>query len=181
MNIVRSLSIAALPCFLIACGGTPEGSENAGNADMPETEVTAAGAETAPDQNMDPAREKATAPEPAAPAGPTTSITFAENAHDFGTIDEGDAVTHIFTFTNTGDNPLILSKCKGSCGCTVPQCPKDPIAPGATGEIEVKFNSKGKKNKQTKTVTITANTVPETTRLTISADVTPAPAEDAGK
>ena len=111
MNIVRSLSIAALPCFLIACGGTPEGSENAGNADMPETAVTAAGAETAPDQNMDPAREKATAPEPAAPAGPTTSITFAENAHDFGTIDEGDAVTHIFSFTNTGDNPLILSKC----------------------------------------------------------------------
>ena len=88
---------------------------------------------------------------PAAPAeaGPTTSITFAENSHDFGTIDEGDVVTHIFTFTNTGDNPLILDKCKGSCGCTVPQCPKEPIAPGATGEIEVKFNSKGKKNKQT--------------------------------
>ena len=97
-------------------------------------------------------------------------------------IDEGDAVTHIFTFTNTGDNPLIIDRCKGSCGCTVPKCPKEPIAPGEEGEIEVKFNSKGKKNKQTKTVTINANTVPEQTRITISANVTPAPAADgAGK
>ena len=63
----------------------------------------------------------------------------------------------------------------------MPQCPKEPIAPGATGEIEVKFNSKGKKNKQTKTVTITANTVPKTTRLTISANVTPRPCGGASK
>ncbi|HHZ96739.1 MAG TPA: DUF1573 domain-containing protein, partial [Flavobacteriales bacterium] len=70
--------------------------------------------------------------------------------------------------------PLILDKCKGSCGCTVPQCPKEPIAPGATGSIEVKFNSKGKKNKQTKKITVTANTDPAQTILTITADVTPA-------
>lgn len=175
MNIARPLSLFALPLFLIACGGATEGAEDVGT---PETSQPAAPAAEKP---MDPARESATAPEAAAPAGPTTSITFAENAHDFGTIDEGDVVTHIFTFTNTGDNPLILDRCKGSCGCTVPQCPKEPIAPGATGEIEVKFNSKGKKNKQTKTVTINANTVPEQTRITISANVTPAPADGAGK
>ena len=172
MKSYRSLALLALPLLLIACS-----SENGGDADASANDAAAAAPQetAAPDTKMDAARETATAPE-AADAGPTTTITFAENAWDFGTIDEGDAVTHIFKFTNTGDEPLIIDRCKGSCGCTVPQCPKEPIAPGEEGEIEVKFNSKGKKNKQTKTVTINANTVPEQTRITISANVTPAPA-----
>lgn len=103
-----------------------------------------------------------------------TTIEFTEMEHDFGTINEGDRVEHIFTFTNTGENPLIIEKCKGSCGCTVPQCPKQPIAPGETGEIKVVFNSKGKKNHQVKRVTITANTDPIQTVIKIIADVTPA-------
>lgn len=177
MNIHRNLALLAVPLLLIACSNEPTG--DAGAANQNDTEAPAA-TDAAPDVKMDPARDAATEPEAAAPTGPTTTMTFAENAWDFGTIDEGDAVTHIFTFTNTGDNPLIIDRCKGSCGCTVPQCPKEPIAPGEQGEIEVKFNSKGKKNKQTKTVTINANTVPEQTRITISADVTPAPAEGAG-
>jgi hypothetical protein len=104
---------------------------------------------------------------------PTTTVKFDEYNHDFGTIDEGDSPEHIFTFTNTGDNPLILEKCKGSCGCTVPKCPKNPIAPGEKGEIKVVFNSKGKKNSQTKKVTVTGNTDPGQTILTIKAQVTP--------
>ena len=120
-------------------------------------------------QAFDPAKDAAQAP-----AGPTTSMVFDTYEHDFGTMDEGDAVTHVFSFTNTGSEPLILDKCKGSCGCTVPQCPKEPIAPGASGEIEVKFNSKGKKNNQTKTVTINANTDPAQTILKIKAFVNPA-------
>ena len=172
MNIQRTLALLAIPTLLIACssenGGSGEDMAPANNETVTET--------AAPEAQMDPAAEAAEAP---VEAGPSTSMTFAENAWDFGTIDEGDAVTHIFTFTNTGDNPLIIDRCKGSCGCTVPQCPKEPIAPGEVGEIEVKFNSKGKKNKQTKTVTINANTVPEQTRITISANVTPAPAADA--
>ncbi len=104
---------------------------------------------------------------------PATSISFVENEWDFGTINEGDRVEHIFKFTNTGNEPLVLEKCKGSCGCTVPQCPKEPIAPGESGEIKVAFNSKGKKNKQSKKVTITANTEPVSTVLTIRAQVTP--------
>jgi len=108
--------------------------------------------------------------------GPTTTMLFEEYEHDFGVMDEGDKVEHIFKFTNTGENPLILENCKGSCGCTVPTCPKEPIQPGGEGEIKVVFNSRGKKNKQTKRVTITANTAPEAqTVLTISANVTPAP------
>ena len=178
MNIARSLSLFAIPLFLVACGDATEGGQEVGYTEMSESEAAAQKQAAEADKTMDPARDTA---EPPKETGPTTSITFAENSHDFGTIDEGDVVTHIFTFTNTGDNPLILDRCKGSCGCTVPQCPKEPIAPGATGEIEVKFNSKGKKNKQTKTVTINANTVPEQTRITISANVTPAPADGAGK
>jgi len=109
-----------------------------------------------------------------APAGPTTVMTFAAYDHDFGTLEEGESATHIFEFTNTGTEPLILDKCKGSCGCTVPKCPREPIAPGAKGQIEVKFNSKGKKNAQTKKVTIDANTDPAQTFLTIKAFVNPA-------
>lgn len=122
-------------------------------------------------EKMDPARAEAQAP-----AGPTTTMTFEVYDHDFGTLDEGDVVTHVFTFTNAGDEPLIIDNCKGSCGCTVPQWPKEPIAPGATGDIEVKFNSKGKKNNQTKRVTINANTDPAQTILTIRAFVNPAEA-----
>lgn len=179
MNIARSLSLFALPVLLIACAGSEDGG-SAPESDAPATQEAAA-----PETKMDPARDAAATPEAPAEAGPTTSITFAENAHDFGTITDGDVVTHIFKFTNTGDEPLILGRCKGSCGCTVPQCPKEPIAPGAEGEIEVKFNSKGKGGaggkKNTKTVTINANTVPDQTRLTISANVLAAPEAEAGK
>jgi len=178
MNFARSLSLFAIPLFLVACGDVTEEGDSVGNSEVPESEAAAQKEAADADKKMDLARDQAQAPEP---TGPTTSITFAENSHDFGTIDEGDVVTHVFRFTNTGDEPLILNRCKGSCGCTVPQCPKEPIAPGEEGEIEVKFNSKGKKNKQTKTVTVNANTFPEQTRITISANVTPAPAEDAGK
>lgn len=105
---------------------------------------------------------------------PATSMSFSEYEWDFGTINEGDKVEHVFKFTNTGTEPLILENCKGSCGCTVPQCPKEPIPPGGKGEIQVAFNSQGKKNAQTKQVTVTANTSPEQTILKIKAQVTPA-------
>ncbi|MGH1339838.1 MAG: DUF1573 domain-containing protein [Aureispira sp.] len=99
------------------------------------------------------------------------SISFTENSFDFGTLEEGDKVEHVFKFTNTSDNPLTINNARGSCGCTVPEWPRDPIAPGEEGEIKVKFDSKGKKGKQNKTVTITANTDPANTMLTINSDV----------
>lgn len=113
--------------------------------------------------------------EPPVPAGPPTTMTFEKLVHDFGTIDEGEVVTHAYKFKNTGNEPLTIAKCKGSCGCTVPKCPTAPILPGESGEIEVKFDSKGKKNKQTKQVTITANTENPTTILKITGEVTPDP------
>ena len=107
------------------------------------------------------------------PDGPIATVAFAETTHEFGTIAEGDVVEHTFVFTNTGSTPLIIQDAKASCGCTVPKKPEQPVAPGETGEIQVRFNSQGKPGVQNKTVTVTANTQPATTRLFIKADVTP--------
>lgn len=86
-------------------------------------------------------------------------MTFDKTEHDFGTIQQGDAVETMFNFTNTGEKPLVIVGIKGSCGCTIPNdWPREAIAPGATGKFSVKFNSRGKKNLAQQTVTITANT-----------------------
>jgi hypothetical protein len=100
-------------------------------------------------------------------------ITFTEKEFDFGTIKEGDVVTHVFKFTNTGKTPLVIQNASAPCGCTVPDWPKDPIAPGAAGEINVKFNSKGKSGLQNKPVTIVANTQPDVSTVTLKGNVEP--------
>ena len=124
-------------------------------------------------------------PEPAAPAVVETnnanpevvdangapSFTFDREMHDFGQIQQGDQPQTVFTFTNTGDAPLIITSAKGSCGCTVPKWPSEPIAPGATGEIEVSFNSTGRQGRQSKSVTLVANTTPNTKILQITSEV----------
>ncbi len=106
------------------------------------------------------------------PAGPLTSIKFDEDAFDFGSIKQNTSDNkHTFTFTNTGDKPLIISNAKGSCGCTVPVWPKEPIPPGGTGQIDVEYKPGKQKGTQRKTITITANTEPADTRISISAVV----------
>lgn len=100
-----------------------------------------------------------------------TSMTLDKKEHDFGTIKQGDQVECAFKVTNSGSQPLILEEAHGSCGCTVPDYPKDPIPAGESRDIKVKFNSTGKKGKQSKTVTITANTEPIQTIVTIHAMV----------
>ncbi len=95
-------------------------------------------------------------------------FTFEKEAHDFGTIVQGEKVAYTFKFKNTGNADLIISSAKGNCGCTVPEYPVEPIAPGAEGVIDVVFNSDGKSGKQHKKVTIVANTVPNTTVLAIN-------------
>ena len=112
-------------------------------------------------------------PEPEVkPEGPLPAIEFNEELHDFGTIKDGAIVEHVFKFKNTGDAPLIISSATASCGCTVPEWPKEPIAAGEEGEIQVRFDSKNKPGVQNKTVTITANTYPKINRLRIKANVT---------
>lgn len=83
-------------------------------------------------------------------------IAFDQETIDYGTIDQGDNGQRIFTFTNTGKEPLIITNAKGSCGCTVPTWPREPIAPGETGEIKVKYDTK-RVGPFTKSVTINSN------------------------
>jgi hypothetical protein len=85
------------------------------------------------------------------------SFKFQEEEFDFKNIKQGDVVNHDFSFTNTGKEPLVIANAQGSCGCTVPTWPKEPIAPGATAVIKVTFNSAGKSGMQDKTVTLNSN------------------------
>lgn len=96
---------------------------------------------------------------------------FVEEAYDFGEVSQGEKVTKVFTFKNIGSADLIIADAKGSCGCTVPEFPKEPIAPGEEGRIKVVFDSNGKKGKVHNTVTLVANTVPNTKVLAIKGNV----------
>lgn len=98
-------------------------------------------------------------------------IKFEEEEFDFGPITQGEKVSHSFTFKNTGKKNLIISGASGSCGCTVPEWPKEPIKPGSEGKINVVFSSEGKKGMQEKTVTIVTNCEPATKIIRIKTDV----------
>ena len=100
---------------------------------------------------------------------------FDKTEHDFGTINEGDVVETVFAFTNVGKSELIITSAKGSCGCTVPEWPKEPIMPDEAGEIKVKFNSYRKPNLQQKQITLRTNTEGGKEILKIRAQVTPSP------
>lgn len=98
-------------------------------------------------------------------------MSFDKDFHDFGKITAGEKVTYSFKFTNTGKADLIISTAAGSCGCTVPEFPKEPIKPGKSGYIKVQFNSEGRSGIQEKQVTIVANTIPNTNELKIRSEV----------
>lgn len=98
-------------------------------------------------------------------------ITFERDKWDFGAIIQGEIVEYSFKFTNTGKSPLVITSAKGSCGCTVPEWPKEPIPAGESGFLKVTYDSNGRRDKFDKTVTITANTVPNTNLLYISGNV----------
>ena len=101
--------------------------------------------------------------------GKPSAIEFDEDSFDFGTVVDGDVVNHTFTFTNTGDENLVLINVKGSCGCTIPEnWPTEPIEPGGTGKIDVTFDSKNKVGNVIKNVRIEANTEPSITVIKIT-------------
>ncbi len=102
-------------------------------------------------------------------------MEFDDANFDFGSAQEGDVVKHTFRFTNSGKAPLVINNAKSTCGCTVPKWPKDPIAPGASGEIAVNFNTKGKKGYQDKPITISANTSPPQTVIHLKGGIKPRP------
>lgn len=106
-------------------------------------------------------------------------IEFEKEVHDYGTIENGANGECTFEFKNTGNAPLIISNAKGSCGCTVPSWPKEPIAPGKTGTITVKYDTK-RAGAINKSVTITSNAVNAPTKvIRIKGNVKPAPTSGA--
>lgn len=114
------------------------------------------------------------------PEGPLPVMEFSEMEYDFGTIKEGEKVSHIYKVKNTGEGPLIIQDAKPSCGCTAPDWTKTPIPPGGEGFVKAEFDSNGKPGAQNKTITVTANTWPKVTRLSFKASVTAKATGDQG-
>jgi hypothetical protein len=120
---------------------------------------------------------------PASAINPTDSSTLTEGAaisfekikYDFGTITQGEQAEYSFKFINIGKQDLLITNANASCGCTVPQYSKEPIKPGEQGMIKVKFNSDYRLDAFEKTVTVTANTIPLETILTIKGFINPKP------
>ncbi|MFM6975768.1 MAG: DUF1573 domain-containing protein [Sphingobacteriaceae bacterium] len=100
-------------------------------------------------------------------------MSFEKESYDFGQITEGERVAYDFYFTNTGKTPLIITSAAATCGCTVPEYPREAVEPGQKGHIHVVFNSTGKSGMQNKVVTLTANTYTGTQELHLIGDVKP--------
>ena len=102
------------------------------------------------------------------------AITFEQSTYGFGKITEGDTVSYVFSFTNTGGKELLLFNVQTTCGCTAPTWPRTPIQPGAQGKVEVVFNSTGKKGVQNKTITVSSNAENSSSYLlTLQGEVSP--------
>jgi hypothetical protein len=99
------------------------------------------------------------------------AISFKEEFHDFGQLTSGEIVSYAFKFRNTGKSVLVISNVATSCGCTVTDYPKQPVKPGEEAIIDVKFDTKGKRGLQTKSITVIANTEPANTTLRIQASI----------
>ena len=149
-------------------------SDGGSSAEVAPT-APASTASTTASNEVTPISNPAASSEPAVPVGPVTSIEFTETEFDFGTVMEGEKVTHVYKFKNTGEEPLIISNAKATCGCTVPEWPREPIAPGESSELKVVFDTKNKGKVggqvQSKRVTVTANTDPVNSYVTIKGKV----------
>jgi len=100
---------------------------------------------------------------------------LSDSTYQFGNITEGSIVEHDFKFKNDGQFPLIINNVTASCGCTIPEWPREPISPGAESSIKVRFNTKGKPGPQVKTITVFANTEPAYSELRLQGMVAEAP------
>jgi hypothetical protein len=123
--------------------------------------------------------QKITTPVAPAPAADPNApeIVFEAEVHDFGTLKQGADCSTEFSFKNTGKEPLIITKAQASCGCTVPKPPKDPIQPGATGVIKVKYDS-NRVGPFEKSITVTSNAKTQQKILKIKGKIEAKPAEE---
>ena len=123
-------------------------------------------------ENNGAANTEVTASTAATPAADAAVLTFEKESYDFGKIKQGETVQYNFKFKNTGKTPLIISNATATCGCTVPEIPKDPILPGAEGSIKVVFDSTGKIGMQDKIITVTSNGNPAINEVHIVGEIT---------
>ena len=106
-----------------------------------------------------------------APVKDPTTVQIIDSAYNFGQVTEGDIVEYSYRFKNTGSKPLVIINASASCGCTVPEKPEQPVLPGETGFIKVKFNSEHRVGQAHKTITITSNAQPEFPELVLNGEV----------
>lgn len=117
-----------------------------------------------------------------APANSATAPTSLADikmnklVHDYGEIQQGANGECEFVFTNSGKEPLVINNCQGSCGCTVPECPKEPILPGKTAKIKVRYDT-NRIGQIYKTVTVNSNAKSGNIVLTIKGNVNAKPVE----
>lgn len=152
MKMIRPVFLIVLIATLVSCKGKKDSGipENAINPDAMNNPASASG-------NNDKTK--------------IPVFQFEKETHDFGTITEGEKIQYAFKFKNVGTGDLVIRSANGSCGCTVPEFPREPIPPGGSGVINITFDSKGKHGMQHKTVTLISNTVPNTKVLSITGEV----------
>jgi hypothetical protein len=146
MNIRRSVFTFLLLLALLACN-RPTDQISGGVVSMPNTASGKQTGEGLPE------------------------ITFNDSIHDFGKVIQGEVVSYSFKFTNTGKSDLVIAAVNASCGCTATEYPKKPVKPGEEEYVRVTFSSGGREGFQKKTVTVAANTQPNTTVISIKAMV----------
>lgn len=190
-NVLKSIALVSVITLAFACKNDPSASSNTvgaaslsaatpNSSEQPKSDAAAVPTPNATEATpttakaqIEPVTPNATQVTPATQnpsskaTGKVTSIKFDDMSYDWGKMNEGDKMTHIFKFKNVGNEDLIISDARGSCGCTVPEWPKEPIKAGKTGEIKVIFDSAHKNGPQSKTVTLTANTDPANVVLMI--------------
>ncbi len=164
-NLILSFA-AAVALMATSCD-----QNNTTDAETTEAAVVTTNTEAAVVENPNVASAEPTVTTTAATNSNAPVMTFTETEHDFGKIKQGEVVNHTFKFTNTGKEPLVIENASASCGCTVPEWTRQPVAPGQTGEIKVEFNSTGKYGQQAPVVTIRANTDPNIVRVSMKGEV----------
>ncbi len=160
MKIFNLILLAAL--FLTAC--KEEGSNNSEEKTVQEVQSDGKISEII--------RNPASANAPT-DTDDVAKMTFEKDSYNFGSIDEGEIVEYTFQFTNTGKVPLVITNARATCGCTIPSWPEEAIEPGDGGKIDVRFDSKNKRQGQSVPITITANTYPSTTKIFLNGFVNP--------
>lgn len=148
---MSGMAMLLATAMITGCGGNAATSSGTANIEQ-------GGVESGSATQMVAAQEQSGDTEPAVHAIRPVAVLEAENdSFDFGVVEEGVKVEHVFEVVNTGEAPLIINNVLASCGCTTPEYSKHPIIPGETGEVKVVFDSNGQPGKQHKIITVMSN------------------------